>query len=117
MGPFIITLVVFILLSAYLIAAFISNIVHLLVNIPVLWVVLLRSYYEVRHKRIIYPYLAAVGITTLIFIPWFDKIQVKYVFWPVLFMIIAFIIAELINLGYYLYNKYEIKDKIRSFSS
>ncbi len=112
MGPFIITLLVFILLSAYLIATFIANIIYVLVNLPILWVVLLRSYFEVRHKRIIYPYFAALGITTLIFIFWFDIIQLKYVFWPVLFIAILFIITEIINLGVYLDTKYEIKKKL-----
>ena len=113
MYPFIIITVIFLVLSVYLIWLFLTDIIYLLINIPILWFVLVRSYFEVRHKKIFYPYLSGVGITTLLFSLAFDHIQIEFIFWPVLFITIVFIIAEIINLGIYFNEKYEI---ISSFS-
>lgn len=98
MVPLIITLIILLLFTIYLIFVFISDIVALIVNIPILWVVLIRSYFEIRNQKKIYNYLTALGITTLMFLFLFDKIQTPFMFWPVWFITVVFIIAELINL-------------------
>ncbi|TKJ17748.1 hypothetical protein CEE44_04415 [Candidatus Woesearchaeota archaeon B3_Woes] len=90
--------VVMLLFTIYLIFILIPDFVALIVNIPILWVVLVRAYFEISKQKKIYNYLAALVITTIIFIFLFDKIQTPFMFWQVWFLTVLFIIAEVINL-------------------
>jgi len=112
MAPLIITIILFIILSIYLIVITIQNIISLILNLLILWVILIRAFFEVREKKLIYPYLISTLITTIIFLIWFDAIQVQVILWPILFIMFVFVIAELIILGLYLYKKYELDKKI-----
>jgi len=115
MWPFIITVIVFIALSAYLSVVFISDIFMLLLNLVIMWVVLIRSYFEVRHKKIIKPYFIGIIIALLLFVFYKESIQIPYVLWQVWFITFVFITAELINLGIYLYKTYEVDKKFNTW--
>ena len=111
MWPLLITLIIFIVLSVFIIILFLSDIIYIAINIPIMWLVLVRAYYEVRHKKILYPYLISLGITTLIFLLFFKYLQIPYLLWQVFFAVIVFLIAEFINLLIYLDKKYEIRKR------
>ena len=113
MGPFIITIIVFIILSLWIGFIFFSDIIYLLVNIPLLWIVWTRAYYEIREKKILYPYFASLIITTILFIFFGDYLVIKYILWQVLFVVIVLIIAEIIIILLNLYEKYEVEDKVK----
>jgi hypothetical protein len=106
MIPFAIILVIFLVLSIFLITQTINDILSILVNLVVLWVVLLRSYFEIRYKKIFYTYFAAFIITTVLHIFLFDQIQIPIIFWPVWFVTILFILAQIFNLIPYSYRKF-----------
>ena len=117
MGPLLITIVIFLILSIYLIVAFIADFWYVVVNLVLLWFVLLRSYFEVRHKRILYPYFVSLVITAVLFVLFGNFLKMKYVLWQVEFIVIVFIIAELINLGIYYFKEYEIEKKFNKWSN
>lgn len=112
MWPFILAIIVFLVFSTYMITQARNDILYIIINLAILWVVLLRSYFEIRHKRILYPYLIALGITTLISLLWFDYIQIPKVFWTVGFLIIMFALAELVQFLEHLYKKYDLGKKL-----
>jgi hypothetical protein len=100
-----IMVIIFVVLSIYIISKTISSFLFIIVNLAILWVVLLRSYFEIRYKKIFYTYLAAFIITTVAHLLWFDQIQVNIIFWPVWFITILFILAQIFNLIPYSYRK------------
>ncbi len=104
-------LIVFIFLAVHLIRLLIVDFFHVVVNIPLLSFILLRSYFEIRHKKVLYPYLFGLGITTFVFLLWFDMIQIKYMFWQVLFLTMVFVIANIIMFGQKFCNKHKINKK------
>ena len=106
-----IALIVFLILSVSLIRMFFSDIVLIILNIILLWVVLLRSYHEVRNKKMIYPYFVALVITFFIFIVMGKALETNYILWQVLFVTVLFIVAELIIMGLYFYKEYEVEKK------
>ena len=98
MELFIIVILIFIVFSSYIITKIIDSIGFIFVNLVILWFVLLRAYFEIRHKKNFYPYLEAFIITTILHLVWFEQIQVPVIFWPVWFVLIMFVLAEIIKL-------------------
>jgi hypothetical protein len=98
MELFIIVILIFIVFSSYMITKIIDSIGFIFVNLVILWFVLLRAYFEIRHKKNFYPYLEAFIITTILHLVWFEQIQVPVIFWPVWFVLIMFVLAEIIKL-------------------
>ena len=115
MWPSLIALIVFLILSVSLINMLFSDIVLIILNTILLWVVLLRSYHEVRHKKIIYPYFVALAITFFIFIVMGRTLETNYILWQVLFVTVLFIVAELIIMGLYFYKEYEVEKKFNKW--
>ena len=117
MVPIIITVIIFIILVVYLITTSITHFdfVYILVNIPLLLIVLTRAYFEVRHKKILYPYLISLGITTALFLLFFKYLKIPFLFWQVLFITIVFVIAEIINLVSYSFKENEIDTKFNNW--
>ena len=110
MGPFIITLIVLCFFSLYLGIIYLSDLVYIVTNLPIIWVVTLRSYFEIRHKKIFYPYVLALILTTIIHLIWFENIRPVMVWWPVWFITMMFVFAELINILIHYYKKYKKKN-------
>jgi hypothetical protein len=96
MLPFIIALIIFLIFAITIIVMISQDIVYIIVNLAILWFILLRSYFEIRYKKIFYPYLASFTLTTIIHLVWFDKIQIPIVFWPVWFVTLLFIIGKIL---------------------
>jgi len=115
MLPIIIAIILFLILSVYVTVNLISDIVYIIINIALLWVVLLRSYFEIRHKKIIYPYMIGLGITTFLEIFWFEQLQINKVFWTVGFLALVFFFAEILQYIKYIYEKYELKQKFLDY--
>lgn len=97
MELFFIIIIIFLIFSVYLITQVIQAIVYIVINTAILWVVLLRAYFEIRYQKRFYPYLYAFIITTIIHLIWFDKIQIPNVFWPVWFVTMIFLFAQIIK--------------------
>lgn len=117
MIPIIITIIIFLILTVYLITVSITNFdfIYLLINIPLLWAILARSYFAVRHKKILYPYFIALGITTAIFLLFFKYLKVPFLLWQILFITIVFIIAEAINYSLEFSKNHEIDDSFKNW--
>ena len=116
MWPLIVTIFVFLILSVYLITVFVSDLLQIIINVVLMWVIIVRAFFEVRTKRIIIPYFIGLGITMILFMLFFDYLKVPYLLWQILFVTIMFIIAELIVLFIHLDKKHKwgIMDKIKS---
>ena len=114
MWPLFVTIIIFLMLSIYLITMFLSDFLYIMINIPLLWIILIRSFFKIRKKKIIIPYFIGLGITTLLFLLWFDFFKIPYVLWQVLFAAMVFVIAEIIVYGLYLdeINNWKIREKI-----
>jgi hypothetical protein len=96
MLPFIIALIVFLLFAIIIITMIWNDIPYIIINLVILWFILLRSYFEIRYKKIFYPYLISFVLTAIINILWFDYIQIPMVFWPVWFITLLFIIGKIL---------------------
>lgn len=113
MLPLVITVIAFIALSVYLIVLFLKDILYLAVNLPVIWLVVLRSYYEIRHQKILAPYLVGAGAATLAFALWFEHIQIPLVFWPVWFITLVFLTAQIVKLGFRAYRSPRFPEPVK----
>ena len=113
MIQFVLILIIFIILSTSIIVLFVSDFWMIVINSLLLYVVLLRSYFEVRHKKILLPYLISLIITTLIFVFLLDYIVPPLLLWQVWFVTIMFLLAELIIYLMFLDKKYEVSNKIK----
>lgn len=99
MVPQIIMLVGFLIFVIYLVVLYSHDIVFIIVNAPILWLIMIRSFFEIRQRRMLYPYMIATLITLLIHLAWFDALQfVPYLWWPTTFAIVLFIFAEIIQM-------------------
>tara|TARA_Y100000310_G_scaffold75653_1_gene72013 strand:+ start:748 stop:1107 length:360 start_codon:yes stop_codon:yes gene_type:complete len=110
---FILIFIIFIILSTSIIVLFVSDFWMIIINSLLLYIVLLRSYFEVRHKKILLPYLISLIITTLIFVFLLDYIVPPLLLWQVWFVTIMFLLAELIIYSIFLDKKYEVTKKIK----
>jgi len=117
MVPFFIAVILFLILVIYVITVSITNFdfIYLLINIPLLFVVLARSYFEVRHKKILYPFWIGLGITTALFLIFFKYFKVPFILWQVLFITIVFIIAEIIIIFLSFYKQQQVDNKFKSW--
>jgi hypothetical protein len=117
MVPFFIAIIIFLIVIIYLIVASVTNLefIYLLINIPLLFVVIVRSYFQVRHRKILYPYWIALITTTIIFLVFFKYLQVPFILWQILFITIMFLIAELIILSLAFYKQQEIDINFKSW--
>ena len=115
MIPFAIIVIIFLVLAIFLTSLFIQDITLIIVNVILLWAVLVRAFFEVRHKKIIKPDFISLGITTFIFIFFGSYIQVKYVLWQVLFTVFLFIIAEIIQVIMFYSKKYKIDERFNDW--
>jgi hypothetical protein len=106
---FIIIFLIFIILSTSIIVLFVSDFWMIVINSLLLYVILLRSYFEVRHKKILLPYIISLIITTLVFMFALNYIVPPLLLWQVWFITILFLLAELIT---YLDKRYELRKKI-----
>ncbi|MBI2546040.1 hypothetical protein HYV81_02560 [Candidatus Woesearchaeota archaeon] len=86
----------------YGIALFVPTIVELLLNLPILYAILLRSYVELFEERKYVPYLIGLLAALLFFLAQrslFLSFTTHYILWsPTLFLIVAFVVAQLIIL-------------------
>ena len=86
----------------YGVALFVPTIVELLINIPILYAILLRSYVELFEERKHVPYLVGLLAALLFFLvqrSLFLGFTTHYILWsPTLFLIVAFVTAQLIIL-------------------
>lgn len=115
MEPVTISFFIGLALLAYFIYNIISSFFILAINIPLGWVVLTRLYFEINKKKILYPHLIGLGITTVLFVFWFDKIQVKYILWPILYLTIMLLFGEIFRIAWQQHLRYRVR-KIKASS-
>jgi hypothetical protein len=117
MLPVFIAVVIFVILIIYLIVSSINNLeyIYLLINIPLLFVVIARSYFAIRHRKILYHYWIGLGITTTLFLVFFKYLHVPFILWQVLFVTMVFIIAEIIINLLSFYKKFEINSMFKDW--
>jgi len=104
-----IVIIIFLVLSISLLTLFLSDIISLVISIIILWLVFVRAYYQIKKKNRIKAYLISIVITTILFLFFSDFFQVKYVFWQVLFVVIVYLIAELIVFALRMHKKAGLK--------
>ena len=110
--PLVLIIIVFLALSTTLLTMFFIDILTAIVNIPVLWFIIIRSYFEVTRKRIIKPYFIGLIATTFIFIFLGDYLIIPYLMWQVEFVLMIFIISELITYIKFLNKEYNLSEKL-----
>jgi hypothetical protein len=115
MVPLIIVMIILIVGSISLTILYFKELSLLIINLPILWMILIRSYFEIAKKRYLQRYLISLVITTIIFSTLFNYIQIKILFWPVWFLTIIFLLTQLANVYITIDNKYKIKKKIKIF--
>ncbi len=93
-------LFVLIAFSIFLILLFAQEIIQVIINIPILWVILLRSQAHIKKEDKALHYLIALVITTILFLvlPLAKNSLKLYIWWPTLFIVILFVLAQVIVL-------------------
>lgn len=90
--------VIFVLLafSVFLIYLFGYEITQIIMNIPILWLILLRAQAHIqKEKRALYYWIGLI-ITTVLFLilPLAENTLRFYIWWPTLFIVFIFLIAQ-----------------------
>ncbi len=84
--------------SIFLIILFQAEIIQIVINIPILWITVLRSQAHIKKEGKAKYYWIALIITTILFLvlPIAKNSLKIYLWWPTLFIIIMFILANII---------------------
>ena len=95
-------LFVLIAFSIFLIVLFQAEIIQVVINIPILWITVLRSQAHIKKEGKAKYYWIALIITTVLFltIPLAENSLKIYLWWPTLFVLILFILAQIIDIVY-----------------
>ncbi len=101
------TLFVLIAFSIFLILLFSQEIIQVIINIPILWAILLRSQAHIKKEDKALHYLISLVITTTLFLalPLAKNSLKIYLWWPTLFIVIMFLLAQFIVLIHKLVKK------------
>ncbi|MCG2719997.1 MAG: hypothetical protein L6266_04695 [Nanoarchaeota archaeon] len=93
-------LFVLIAFGIFLMALFQAELIQVIINIPILWVILLRSQAHIKKEKKTIPYIIGLVVTTVLFLtlPLAENSLKAYLWWPTLFIIILFILANIIVL-------------------
>ncbi len=98
----IIAFIVILVFLLWVIMLFAITLLELIINLPLLWAVTLRSYTEIKKEKKHAYYFLALLMTTLIFIFFtntlFNFASKTHIWWITSFLIFIFIIAQLIML-------------------
>jgi len=99
MWDIILVRVIIIAFSIFCFLLYGQEILQIIINLPLLYIVGVRSYVEIHKEKKTKQYLISLGITSLIFLIIFGIAKLSYniiVWWPTVFLIVMYLIAHLI---------------------
>jgi hypothetical protein len=85
-------------LSIFVIIEFTPFVLQAAINLPIIWVILLRAYIEIIDKDKSKIYLISIGVTAALFLLLFVFVAYRFfIWWPTLFLCITYLLAQSIN--------------------
>lgn len=83
--------------SIFLVVLFKAELIQVIINIPILWITILRAQAHIKKEDRALYYWIALALTTILFLvlPIAENSLKIYLWWPTLFILILFVVGHL----------------------